>query len=335
MKPFDQHQESSAEDQAALWAARLDGSSLDAADRGALEAWLAENAAHGALLAGYRQLSADLEIQLPALLSTADLAARPEKTPPRRRLSPAWAATAALVAAAGVAFTVWLARPATQVEDIATPVGQRQSFTLADGTRVELNAHTRLQVQIGAAERHVNLAEGEAFFMVKKDRARPFIVETPAGSVRVTGTTFDVRADTASELDVTVVEGHVQVNPGDGDGAGPRSPVALGAADSLSARAGTVSVERLTASDLDDALAWRQGKIVFRGVPLRDALARFGRYHGRALKATDGAASTVSIGGRYSLDDLDGFFMALREGWHVRITETPDGAVLVSLRTEP
>src|SRR5690606_5273789 len=100
--------------------------------------------------------------------------------------------------AAAIMFAVWIAQPQTQFNEIATAVAQRQSITLSDGTKVDLNAHTRLEVATSASERRVRLAAGEAFFEVQRDPARPFIIETPAGSVRVTGTTFNVRSDAAS-----------------------------------------------------------------------------------------------------------------------------------------
>ncbi len=75
-----------------------------------------------------------------------------------------WTAGGSLAAAAAVALTVWLARPQTQLETVATPVGQRQSLTLADGTRIDLNAQTNLQVEITGRTRHVLLASVETVF---------------------------------------------------------------------------------------------------------------------------------------------------------------------------
>ena len=72
---------------------------------------------------------------------------------------------------------------------------------------------------------------------------------------------------------------------------------------------------------------------MFNGVPLRDALARFARYHGRGITATPDAA-VQRVGGRFSLDDLDGFFAALEEALPVRVTRNLNGTVQVSLRTE-
>jgi transmembrane sensor len=152
--------------------------------------------------------------------------------------------------------------------------------------------------------------------------------------VQVTGTQFDVRAETAAPLEVTVVEGSVQVRPADPAGR-PGASVLLGAGDQLSASSGGVEVRALSANALNDALAWRQGQIVFADVPLRTALARFARYHGRGITAT-AAAAEMRVGGRYSLDDLDGFLASLEDilPVPVRVTRSLDGTIQVGLRTE-
>ena len=325
--------DSAAEEQAALWAARLDGSTLTAADRATLDAWLGESPAHRPLLARYCQFSADLEQQLPALVAAGAVELPPDSGFRRMRPWLRWSAGALAAATAAVVLGFWLNRPQAQSENLATPLAMRQTLTLADGTRLELNAQTSLRIEIDRRTRRVRLASGEAFFAVHKDASRPFIVETPAGSVQATGTQFDVRAETASLLEVTVVEGSVQARPGDAAGRSG-APVALAAGDQLAAGPAGVTVRALPPAALADALAWRQGQVVFAGVPLREALARFARYHGRGITATPGAAE-LRVGGRYSLDDLDGFFAALEEVLPVRVTRSLNGTVQVSLRSEP
>ena len=315
--------DSAAEERASFWAARLDGSVLSAADQIALDAWLAENAAHRTLLSHYCQFSADLELLLPALAATGAIELPQEIAPKRHSGNFKWAASALLAAAAIVALALWIGRPRTQLESIATAAAQRQTLTLADGTRAELNAQTSLQIEMGPTERHVRLAGGEAFFTVTKDKSRPFIVETPAGSVRVTGTVFNVRAETASALEVLVVEGSVQVRPGESI-----APVLLGPGEQLSAGAGGVTVQTLSAGAMDDALAWRRGQVVFRGVPLSMALARFARYHGRGITASPEIAN-LSVGGLYSLDDLDGFLAGLETFHPVRAIRSLSGTIQV------
>jgi transmembrane sensor len=324
------HPSPSAEEEAALWAARIDGSTLSASDRAALDAWLAVSPAHRALLTRYCQFSADLEQQLPLIEGIKELSAGTriarETARPLPWLRRPMMAGAVLTAAAAVAVALWLARPAVQVGNFATPMALRQSVTLADGTQVELNAQTSLHVDIDGTSRRVRLAGGEAFFSVHKDASRPFTVETPAGSVRVTGTRFDVRAETPASLEVTVVEGSVRAHPNHAD-----APLSLHAGDRLVSSPAGIEVRPLAANDLDDVLAWRHGQIVFNGTPLREALARFARYHGRGIVAGDEVAS-LPVGGRFSLDDLDGFFAALEEVLPVKVSRNQNGTVQVDRR---
>lgn len=319
--------DSAADEQAALWAAKLDGSPLTAADRAALDAWLDAAPAHRALLAAYCQFSADLEQQLPLLEGIKDQAAEisRELTPARPRpwsSRPLWVG-AMLTAAAAVALVLWFGRVPTQREDFSVPAGQRREIALVDGSRVELNAGTQLQVAIERGERHVRLAGGQAFFSVAKDPARPFLVDTPAGTVRVTGTRFDVRTGEPATLEVTVLEGSVQVRP-----AGTAAPQALQSGDQFSAS----GVQALSAAQLDAALAWRRGQIVFAGTPLPEALARVARHHGITVVNHSDLAD-LKVGGRFSLDDLDSFLSAIQETQPVTLTRDAQGRVHVARRS--
>lgn len=318
-----------ADESAALWAARLDGSDLSAAERQDLAAWLAAAPGHRALLADYCQFSTDLELLLPTLVATGGATLPATAASPRRKR--VWLATgAALAAAAAVAFLAWPSAPAEQFESIATPAAHRQDLTLADGSRVELNAQTSLRVEISGDARRVQLASGQAFFRVAHDPSRPFTVETPAGAVRVTGTEFDVRAESAAALEVVVATGAVQVRPAvPGDGQ-PPAPVTLGAGDRLQAGPEGLVRTNLSATELAEALAWRQGQAVFKGTPLSEALDRFARYHGVGLAATP-AAAQLRIGGRFSLDDLDGFLATLEEILPVRVSRGLNGTLQVAL----
>lgn len=324
--------DSSADEQASLWAARLDGSTLSTSDREALDAWLAADPSHRTLLSQYCQFSADLEEQLPSVVAAGRVempATRAKTTKPYVLF--ATFATVALAAAAAVTFIVRAPKPSAPLETIATSVGKRETRVLADGTRVELNAQTSIAIETSKNERRVRLGSGEAFFSVNKDPARPFIVETPAGSVRVTGTKFNVHTELSSALDVTVLEGSVQVRPGETAGTSATAPVTLAPGDQLTAASGNVSVKALSPSELDDALAWREGQIVFDRVLLSEALRRFARYHGRGISASPEAAS-LSVSGRYSLDDLDGFFYAIEQFLPVKVSADLSGTVRVNLR---
>lgn len=330
---------SSAEETAALWAARLDGSTLSTDDRRALDLWLAEEPAHRDLLSRYCQLSADLEQQLPALAGTPTIratladahAARPRGQTTRRRF--VWGLAAATgLAAVALTFTALIRNPGGSdfVSRVSTPIAQRQTLDLPDGSRLELNAQTALSVAFSPSERRVRLASGQAFFAVAKDLERPFYVETPTGLVRVTGTAFEVRSDSVHAFQVIVSAGSVEARPG---GVGAEA-FALKPGDRLQTIDGRSRVDTLSVAKLQDALAWREGQVVFEGEPLREALAQFARYHGRSLSA-EPALNDMRVGGRYSLDDLDGFLNALEMDMFdpgLQVARQPHGAILIQRR---
>jgi transmembrane sensor len=331
MKSSQPIHDSIADEQAALWAARLDGDTLDAAQRTELDAWLAQKPHHRVLLSRYCQFSADLEEQIPALVS-AGAVVMPASGAPRRRW---WTlpriSSIAFAAAAAVALMILLLRPMPQLETVAMASGQRGERTLADGTRVELNANTSLRFENTQDERRVRLVGGEALFIVAKDPSRPFFVQTPAGSVRVTGTTFNVRTEpNTTAFEVTVIEGSVQVSPADSNGL-HSTTVALGPHDQFSTRIGGTRI--LTDKQLEEVLAWRHGRIVFEDTPLSEAAARFARYHGRAIRVAP-AVANESLGGVYGIDDLSGFLAGLEQVLPRVKTHTDyqSGAVSIDLR---
>lgn len=331
MKPTTPSYDAAAEDQAALWAAKIDGSSLSGDDHRALESWLAAHPSHRLLLSSFCQLSADLEQQVPLLEGIKDLPAENSSAEATARLlpwlsRPVWAG-AMLTAAAAVALALWVGRVPTQTETVATPAAQRQSLALADGTEVEVDVRTRLDIVINRNERRATLAGGQAFFAVAKDAKRPFIIETPAGSVHVTGTRFNVRSEAPGMLEVTVTEGSVTVRPADAQSGD--QPFAL----SAGTRYASGRVSTVAARELEALLAWRHGQVIFNDVPLDEALAYFARHHDRVITAT-AAAAAERIGGRHSADDLEGFLSFLEEALNAHVVRRSNGAVEVRLRSE-
>jgi transmembrane sensor len=317
-----QRHDTAIDEQAAYWAARLDGDVLEASERADLDAWLAHSPAHRTALSAYCQFSADLEEQLPKLVASGAV-----KMPPKAAVHRTWKFPivfgTALAAAATVAVVVWFARPAPEIQNVASGLAERSSHTLPDGTRVELNAHTSLRFESTGSERLARLTGGEAIFFVSKNPARPFVVQTPTGAVRVTGTVFNVRDEpTEGAFEVTVVEGSVEVRPRDVAG----GPIALKANDRLMVKANQAEQRVVSEAELEAILAWRDGQIVFDEVPLAEAVARFARYHGRSITIPPALASEP-IGGRHSIDDLPGFLSFIETSYGVKASEDSSRAI--------
>lgn len=95
--------------------------------------------------------------------------------------------------------------------------GQRACVTLPDGTRVWLNSHSRLEYSnsYGEKDRKVKL-QGEAFFDVAKDSVREFVVDAGHLSVKVLGTTFNIKAYQEDDICVaSLISGSIQTKIGE------------------------------------------------------------------------------------------------------------------------
>lgn len=98
---------------------------------------------------------------------------------------------------------------------MATPRGKDCHFVLPDGTKVWLNAESRLDFPscFGSGKRVVRL-QGEAYFEVTKDKNHPFVVENDYFTTTVLGTVFNVRAYDKKDANVVLISGSVAVSTG-------------------------------------------------------------------------------------------------------------------------
>jgi transmembrane sensor len=301
---------------AARWTARLDGGALSAADRLALHAWLDEHPAHRAAFEHYQMICDDTAESLPALAEVSAVA-RPDPAPARRR--PGWLPLAAGLAAALALSAVWLVPYFRDTQRVATVAAQRSTLSLPDGSRTELNAQTALFTDFRRGRRFVRLEKGEAFFSVAKDAAHPFSVETPGGTVRVTGTQFNVRLAPDGHPEVTLLEGAVEIQ-------NSLALLRLKPGEQLSAAG---ELRPLSTAEMERTVAWREGRIVLNGLTLADATARFAAFHGKTIEVSADLAA-LQLGGVSALDDLQGFFDALAaDPLALRVVRrTPDNFVI-------
>lgn len=313
------------EQQASLWTARLETGVLTEAEQADLAQWLAADPEHSWMLSRYREMCAQLAEQVPVLVDAELVESVVAQATARRRWRRVMTPVLAAAAAIAVALGTWWMLP----QRVETRPFERRTLTLDDGSRVELNAQTHLSIALGRHERHVAFAQGEALFQVAHDANRPFFVDTPKGAVRVTGTVFNVRETAASAIEVTVLEGNVQVRPS-GPGDAPPVPLTIGSQAALTGD--SVAVTALSADETQNVVAWRIGQAAFQNAPLPDALARFAPYHSGTITVSPEAAA-LNVGGRYSLDDLDGFLTAIEQALPVSVLRGPDGTVRVIART--
>ena len=97
---------------------------------------------------------------------------------------------------------------------VQTLTGMEYMLTLSDGTRVFLNAETKLKFPTKfQKEERVVVLEGEAYFEVRKDATHPFIVKANDVDVKVLGTSFNLRSySDENSIATTLVSGKVAVS---------------------------------------------------------------------------------------------------------------------------
>lgn len=225
-----------------------------------------------------------------------------------RRLPFAAAAAIALIAA-GAGFWYW----PTPWQDWRTTVGEQRALVLEDGSRVMLNTRTHIQVRLTRQHRDVRLIDGEAYFEVAKDAARPFTVHTALGSARAIGTRFNVYLE-HSHLAVTTAEGRVLVNGAAGSGvfvdAGNQAQI-----DPQSSRA---SVSRANVSSV---LNWRSQQIEADDMPLARVLQEFSRYTGLPVRAGTDAIGALRVCAVLRTGDLDALRATLNGAFGLTIRQ--------------
>ena len=162
---------------------------------------------------------------------------------------------------------------------LEVPRGGEYFMVLADGTKVWLNADTRLKypVAFGGGVRKVFL-EGEAYFEVAKDVRRMFVVETAHARVKVLGTSFDVCAyEEDGKVFTTLEEGSVEMEKADYTEALrmiPGEQVCL------------IEDGRMEKYEVETELftSWRSGRLVFKNMSLEELMRNISRWYDVEVK---------------------------------------------------
>jgi ferric-dicitrate binding protein FerR (iron transport regulator) len=162
----------------------------------------------------------------------------------------------------------------TAFNTISTPRGGQFEVVLPDGTKVWLNAETSLTYPVifKGNRRSVTL-NGEAYFEVTKNASMPFIVKTSGQTVEVLGTHFNVNsyAD-ESAVKTTLLEGSVRVADNSN-----KSEVVLQPGQQAVDHPGIIRVVR--DADIEEAMAWKNGKFIFRNADLHTIMRQLSRWY--------------------------------------------------------
>ena len=306
--------------QAADWFARLNKHDVPHADMEAFRIWRkapGHKEAYDEVDAFWRRSAAlkddpDIEAAIAGALGQT-----PAPTAPRpRRVGYGLAFALVLLTALGGGYALWAPRT------YSTGVGEQRTIALADGSTVVLDTDSQVSVRLGRARRDLRLGRGQALFDVAHNPGRPFVVTAGAASVTALGTRFDVRRDRGGVI-VTLVRGAVEVREGSGGTATHVWRLAPG--QRVTTRAPAPVPSRV---DVDAATSWTSGRLIFRAVPLRDAVAEFNRYERRKIEIADAPLGEELITGVFAVGDTDTFIGSVADLHDLAVVrDAKDGAI--------
>ena len=323
--------------QAAEWIAKMDRD-LSSSELEQLRAWIRADQRNEREL----EECARLWDMLGALHSLADL--MPHEKKPSSWRPAALAASLALALVAGLAVLVNDASllpahepQAAEVDDQATyttPVGDQSTVHLNDGSVVQLNTDTQLQVRMTAEHRLLTLEQGEIHIDVAHDPQRPLRVLVGDKVFEALGTSFNVRIDESGEVELIVTEGRVRVEL-------PAESFTVSEQDSGNTELAqgerivlneVPEVEAIADGDIEVKLAWREGMLVFRGSSLDEAVREVGRYTHLEFVVQSEDLKAMRVAGVFKAGDVEGFLASLRANFDVVDRRIDEETIALSLK---
>jgi transmembrane sensor len=296
------------ESAASIWAARHALGTMTPADQEDFENWYQTDPHHRAVFDRVRQVLGRVEDAGPFVQATHERVLASEAR--RRALKIGGALCVPLLF-----FGVWTNWPA----DLQTGRGEMASFTLADGSRVSLDAHSSVDVEMDGATRRLRLLKGR-IHVATAHEGRPFSVVAAGREVVDIGTEFDVGLSDGG-ANTFVTQGQVVVK-------GKELDLALSAGEGARWAEGSDPVMR-DVGEGRDTLAWRQGEIVFHKRPLGEVIAMLDRYSRKRLWLADSAAGRRLVSGAVHIRDVDRALAAIARSQGLT---TQDWGVVVILK---
>ena len=201
----------------------------------------------------------------------------------------------------------------SKMNEVVVPFGKKSQLTLEDGTKVWLNAGSRMAfpTKFKGNKREVFL-EGEGYFEVAHNQKLPFYVNTNEISIKVLGTRFNISAYESDKLvEAVLIEGSVAINE--------RSALSFIKSGSILVPHQKASYNRNDHSivvkeepNVDDAIAWTEGWFKFNRQSINDVLSKLQRYYNVQFEfSAEFPAEDLITGKLYLKDSIEQAMMTM------------------------
>ena len=290
---------------AATWYVQLNDGTVSEAQHRAWQAWMHASPQHAAAWARVETLQRQWSM-MPKQAALSSLGAA--KAQRREVLK----VLGMLVAVGGASWlTVEQVPYRAMLAEQRTGMRERRSLRLDDGSQLEMNADTALDIRFDAQQRQIQLHRGEMLVQTAKAQdPRPFVVHTTDGSVRALGTRFSVR-QLPAQTRVCVLQAAVEVRPLQH----LDRPVRLEAGQQVTFDRDSVNAVSLLPAG---STAWVQGMLSVDDWRLGDFVEALGRYRLGVLRC-DPAVQGLSISGAFRIDDTDTVLQNLSKTLPVKV----------------
>ncbi len=310
---------------AAVWLQRLDQNEVSDEE---LRAWLDWRAQSPDNEQAFEEMQ-DLFLALREAPAAEKEALRRLAPPDRRRYARLAWGLAASVLVILIGGTLWW-RGAANPPVYTTGRGEHRAISLPDGSLLVLGGDSSVALNYSEARRALNLERGEAYFEVKKDAARPFIVQAGSVQVAAVGTAFDVK-HAGEHVTVAVAQGIVRVSEGTAPDfrlkAGEKSDVAA-----VFVKAGPPPVVKHVNPETINS--WQQGQLQFNGEPLGAVVESVNRYARRQIVKVEPEVAAMSFTGTVQRERADEWIDNLPQIFSVKKVDLPDGNVVLVKRSD-
>jgi len=220
-----------------------------------------------------------------------------------------------------------------------TQFGEQEIFSLSDGSNIQLNTNSVVQVDFSAKHRKLTLIRGEARFDVAKDRSRPFTVTAGKQSFTALGTIFNVQKNDEQAMELMVTEGRVLITKADeslatlsqafdisDDEILPGTLVVSGE-KAVIENNDNMPVQQVSLDKIQRDLAWQQGMLIFEGEPLSQVLAEVSRYSTTKFEITDPKLTQIRIAGYFKVGDTEGLLASLASSFNIAASTNAENVV--------
>ena len=201
----------------------------------------------------------------------------------------------------------------------------KKEIRLPDGSIVFLNGNSKLEYpkKFNGSTRTLKF-EGEAYFEVKPDKSKPFIIETINASTQVLGTAFNLRAITGEGFEnIVVTEGRVQFTPRFNEEESVK--LAIGEKATIDLEHANIVKE----VNLDkNFLAWKTGVLIFENTPLIQAVVTLSQHYKTEFKIDNKNLSKLTINAEYDNFSIEELAEVLKLTLNVQI-EKQNGVIKI------